>query len=45
MNHKELLRLIRRVAREEANEVVEEHLTDYEHTEKTMSVEELEAEK
>lgn len=35
MKHKELVRLIRRIAKEEAYEVMDEHLDDYEHKEKT----------
>ena len=34
MKHKELVRLIRRIAREEAYEVIDEHLDDNEHKEK-----------
>ena len=33
-NHERLVRLIRRIAREEAWEAIDEHLEDYEHKEK-----------
>jgi len=31
VKHKELVQLIRRIAREEAYEVIDKHLDDYEH--------------
>lgn len=34
--HEELVRLIRRIAREEAWEVIDEHLEDYLHKEKPV---------
>jgi hypothetical protein len=36
-SQKRLLRLIRRIARETAYEVLDEHLNDYEHKEKPAS--------
>jgi hypothetical protein len=38
MKHKELIRLIRRIAREEAYDIIDEHLDDYEHKEKASEV-------
>jgi len=35
-NRERLIQLIRQIAREEACEVIEEHLNDYEHREKPL---------
>jgi DNA-binding FadR family transcriptional regulator len=36
MSHEKLVQLIRRIAREEAYEVIDEHLDEYEHKEKPL---------
>jgi len=45
VKHKDLVRLIRRIAREEAFEVIDEHLDDYEHKEKSNGLYITEGEK
>ncbi|MBT0160747.1 hypothetical protein G4O51_12275 [Candidatus Bathyarchaeota archaeon A05DMB-2] len=36
MSHQKLVQLIRRIAKEEAYEVIDEHLDEYEHKEKPL---------
>jgi len=45
MSHEKLVQLIRRIAREEAYEAIDEHLDEYEHKEKPMEDFETEGEK
>jgi DNA-binding FadR family transcriptional regulator len=45
MSHQKLVQLIRRIAREEAYEVIDEHLDEYEHKEKPVEDFEVEGEK
>ena len=39
--HRRLVRLMRKIAREEAWQVMDEHVTDYEHKAKPVSEEDL----
>jgi len=45
MSHEKLVQLIRRIAKEEAYEVIDEHLDEYEHKEKPVENFEVEGEK